>query len=67
MKSKILLSISEDDENVAYLALPEHPGQGTLRATAKQIRLRDLMAYSGADIHLDFDKDGQLIGLEILA
>jgi hypothetical protein len=64
--SKMSLSISDDDDEVGYLVLPGHPGQGTPRAVAKRVRLKDLVTYTGADIHLDFDKDGKLIGLEIL-
>jgi uncharacterized protein YuzE len=63
---RMTLSISEDDEDVAYLTLPDHPGRGTPGVTAKQTRLRDLMAYSGPDLYLDFDRDGKLIGVEIL-
>jgi uncharacterized protein YuzE len=64
---KMTLTISDDDEDVAYLTLPGHPGQGTPGAVAKQTRLQDLMAYAGPDIYLDFDRDGNLIGVEILA
>jgi hypothetical protein len=67
MKPRITLSISEDDENVAYLALPDHPGRGAVGATAKQVRLRDLIEYAGPDLYLDLDKDGKLIGVEILS
>ena len=63
---KMNLTISDDDDGVGYLALPGHPGPGTPRAVAKQVKLKDLVIYGGADIHLDFDKDGNLIGLEIL-
>ena len=63
---KMNLTISDDDDGVGYLVLPDHPGPGTPRAVAKQVKLKDLVIYGGADIHLDFDKDGNLIGLEIL-
>ena len=63
---KMNLTISDDDDDVGYLALPGHPGPGTPRAVAKQVRLKDLVTYVGADIHLDIDKDGNLIGLEVL-
>ena len=64
---KMTLTISDDDEDVAYLALPAHPGPGTHGAVAKQTRLLDLMTYVGPDLYLDFDQDGTLIGIEILA
>ena len=65
--AKIKLKTSEDDEDVAYLTLPKHPGQGVSGAFQKQTRLLDLMKYSGPDVYLDFDKDGNLIGIEIFA
>jgi hypothetical protein len=64
---KMTLTISDDDEEVAYLTLPRHPGRGSAGAVVRQTKLRDLMRYSGPDIYLDFDKDGYLIGVEILA
>jgi hypothetical protein len=67
MNHGMTLSISEDDENVAYLALLDHPGRGEPGVVAKQIRLRDLVEYSGPDLYLDFDKNGNLFGVEILA
>jgi Protein of unknown function (DUF2283) len=66
MEPRMTLEISVDDEDVAYLTLPDHQGRGTPGVTVKQTRLRDLMAYSGADLYLDFDKDGKLIDVEIL-
>lgn len=64
---KITLTISDDDEDVAYLTLPKHPGQGTPGAVRKQTRLLDLVNYVGPDVFLDFDKDGNLIGIELLS
>jgi hypothetical protein len=60
------LTISDGNEGVAYLTLPEHPGKGTPGAVAKQTRFLDLMTYVGPDIYFDLDKDGTLIGVEIL-
>ena len=71
MKNKITFTLyegeDEDDNDVAYITLPEHPGKGVSGAVSKQIRLLDLTAYDGPDIYLDFDSKGHLIGLEILA
>jgi hypothetical protein len=61
------LSISHDDPDVGYLTLPDHPGQGLAGAAVKQTRLRDLIDYAGPDLYLDFDINGKLIGVEILA
>ncbi len=62
----IELEISADDEGVAYLTLPHHPGRGKSGASSKQVRLHDLIKYPGPDIYFDFDKNGHLIGIEIL-
>jgi hypothetical protein len=69
MRDEIMkLSISNDDEEVAYLYLPDHPGKGTIGCTLKQIQLIDLIGrYSGPDIILDFGNSDTLIGIEILA
>ncbi|MGJ4893926.1 DUF2283 domain-containing protein [Bradyrhizobium sp. HKCCYLRH3059] len=63
----IALRVSADDPNVAYLMLPEHPGSGTKGCSARQVPLSDLLSYVGADIILDLDADGRLIGIEVLA
>jgi len=69
MKNKISFTVYEGDEDndVAYITLPEHPGKGTSGAVSKQIRLLDLATYVGPDIYLDFDSKNHLIGLEIIA
>lgn len=68
MKSakKIELKVSEDDDGVAYLTLPGHPG--TLPGIVKKsVQLRDLIdRYVGPDLVFDFDENDQLIGVEIL-
>jgi uncharacterized protein YuzE len=65
-QKKFELSVSDDDPDVAYLALPGHPGRGVPRAVAKQVRLLTLLQYVGPDIHLDLDADGHLIGIEFV-
>jgi uncharacterized protein YuzE len=67
MTNRIALSVGGDDEDVAYLLLPDHPGAGVPHAVARQIRLLDVLKYDGPDINLDFDARGRLIGIEILA
>jgi len=65
---KIKLVLSADDEDVAYLYLPDHPGEGQAGCVSKQVRLSDLIAgLDGPDVYLDFDKNQKLIGIEILA
>ena len=72
---KLELHLSErqdsepDDEEdlVAYVSLPAHPGRGTQGVVKKQIRLRDLVGDHGSlDVYLDFDGNGQLIGMELV-
>ena len=59
------LRVSDDDEDVAYLRLPSHPG-GEVRVS-RSVRLVDLIGpYQGPDLAFDFDQDGLLIGIEIL-
>ncbi len=60
------LQVSEDDQDVAYLRLPSHPGETC--KMSKSIKLAELMgSYTGPDVVLDFDQDGVLVGIEILA
>jgi hypothetical protein len=63
--SKIELKVSEDDGNVAYVSLPDHPGKGTFGVVKNTLRLRDIYSdYVGPDLLLDFDKEQRLIGIE---
>ena len=62
----IQLKISADDDEVAYLFLPNHPKQVVPGIVKKQTRLSDLIdGYKGPDIYLDFDEEGKMIGIEI--
>lgn len=65
---KIELQVSEDEPGVAYLRLPAHPGRGTRGAVQKTLSIYDLLPnYCGPDLEFDFDANGELIGVEILA
>ena len=67
MKREIKLRISEDDADVAYLQLPAHPDRGRRGVVKKTIRLSEhLPDYKGADLYLDIDEHGEVIGIEIL-
>jgi uncharacterized protein YuzE len=62
----IQLKVSSDDDEMAYLFLPDHPKQVVPGIVKKQTRLSDLVdGYKGPDIYLDFDEDGTIIGIEI--
>ena len=64
---KIELKVSADDEDTAYLSLPDFPAPSFSGVVASTTRLKNIHQYAGPDIFLDFDKDGRLIGIEILA
>lgn len=67
-KKNFRLRVSENDPDVAYLALPGHPGAGLPNIVKKQISLADqIEGYVGPSVYLDFDATGLLIGIEILA
>lgn len=54
--------------NASYLYLPEHPGVDSSGCVANTIPLHQIVeGYLGPDINLDFDGQGRLIGIEILA
>ena len=59
--------VSPSDPEVAYLYLPDHPGPGTTGASVRQVRLAGVIpGYNGADLLVDFDKEGRVIGVEVL-
>lgn len=65
-KTKIKLE-SNKDGDMAYLFLPKHPGKSISGITAKQISLHSIISdYHGPEIILDFDKSGEIIGMEFL-
>ncbi len=66
-EKRISLAVSADDQDVAYLYLPDHPGRAAPGVVVKQVRLSSLLKYTGPDLYLDFDAHGRLIGLEVLA
>ncbi|MDU3160351.1 MAG: DUF2283 domain-containing protein [Hafnia alvei] len=66
MNQKIQLQ-TNDDGDIAYLILPKHPGKGSAGAVAKVIPIHEIIAnYQGPEVFLDFDKNGMMIGIEVL-
>jgi hypothetical protein len=64
---KMELQVSSDDDEVAYLELPGHPGSSP-GVVKKTVSLRELLGdYSGPDLNFDFDENNMLIGVEVLA
>ncbi len=63
---QLWLEKSKDDDNVGYLYLPTFPAKSK-GCIAKQISLHKLMKnYKETPIYLDFDKNENLIGIEIV-
>ena len=70
------MHLNGDENDVGYVCLPSHPGKGTANCVAKSISMRDLFLeldredllkmLLGTDIILDQNKDGNIIGIEIL-
>ena len=50
-----------------YVALPDYPAEIVPGLVKKSISLDDIYDYNGARIQLDFDKEGRLVGIEIVA
>lgn len=60
------LKVSDDDEGVAYLRLPRHPGTAP-SIVKRTLSIRDLVGdYVGPDVNLDFSEGDVLIGIEIV-
>ncbi len=65
---RIELKIGSEDGKVGYVSLPDHPRDTVPGCVSYQKRLADLIEdYEGPDLYFDFDKNGCLIGIEILA
>lgn len=64
---KFVLELSRGRHEVAYLKLPSYPS-GQICKMSKSVRLFDMIGkYPGPDVILDFDEEGVLVGIEILA
>lgn len=64
MEKKIRVQFEGEDAHTAYVALPGHRHEPGI--VSKTVILGELIDYKGPQIHLDLDKDGTLIGIEIL-
>lgn len=65
MQNKIIVKISEDDESVGYVYLPNELDEEK-KKVKKTINLSDVIDYEGVPICLDFNEDGVLLGIEIV-
>ncbi|MEW5251518.1 DUF2283 domain-containing protein [Microbulbifer discodermiae] len=67
-KNFILKVSGGDGGEDAYLMLPGHPKATVAGIVKKTESLRDFIKeYKGPDLYFDFDKDGTLIGIEVLS
>lgn len=63
---KLEFTLSEDDEDVAYLKLKGHPGTRA-GVVKRSVSLRELLGdYAGPDVYFDFDEGNVLVGIEIV-
>jgi len=65
VEKKIRVSCVGEDAHTAYVALPGHRSEPGI--VSKTIILNEVLAFKGPHVHLDIDKEGRLIGIEILA
>jgi len=63
-RQKIRVQLVGHDAHTAYVALPGHRSRAGM--VSKTILLDDILDYTGPRVHLDLDKNGTLIGIEIL-
>ena len=62
---KIRVKLVGDDAHTAYIALPGYRNEKGI--VAKSVRLDGVIAdYKGPMVVLDFNKEGVLIGIEVL-
>jgi|LakMenE18May11ns_1017448.scaffolds.fasta_scaffold9487908_2 hypothetical protein len=66
MNEKIRVKTNQDSRT-AYLKLPGYPEEITPGLVAKSISLDDIYDYEGPRVQLDFNKEGKLIGVEVVA
>ena len=64
---KLELVIGGDTGSAAYLTLPNHPGRGKAGVVSETKPLDELIGRPcGAEVYLNFDAAGNLIGIELL-
>lgn len=67
-EKKIRAKITGTQSETAYITLPEFPAEQQSGCVAKTICLDNLIdGLKGPRVNLDFNRDGVLIGIEILA
>ena len=58
---------ADPDPPLGFLYLSKHPGKAASGMVGKQVWLHErIVDYKGPSIYLHFDKEDELIGMEIL-
>jgi len=66
-KQAIRVKLVGRNAATAYVALPGYPDKPIPGVVARTVNLDDLLPdFVGPRVHLDFNQDGRLIGIEIL-
>ena len=65
VEKKIRVEFEGEDAHAAYVALSGHRHEPGI--VSKTIILNEVLDFKGPHVHLDLDKEGRLIGIEILA
>jgi hypothetical protein len=63
MSTKVRVNKSE----TVYVAMPDYPKEIVPGVVKKSVSLDDIYDYDGPRVQLDFDADGRLIGVEVVA
>jgi hypothetical protein len=67
MSGRIKIKMERPDSDTVYVALPGYPDPIKPGVVRKSVSLDDIFEYRGPRVQLDFDEDGILIGVEIVA
>ena len=67
-KAQIRVRISGTESENAYVTLPGYPVEPQGGVVSRTISLEEVIpGFKGPCVNLDFDRDGLLIGIEIIA
>ena len=67
-EGKLRVKMRGMDSDTLYVFLPGYPAEPKCGIVTKTICLDDILSnFSGPRVNLDFDKTGQLVGIEVLA
>lgn len=67
MSGKIKVKMLYPDSDTIYIALPGYPEPVKPGVVKKSVSLDDIYDYQGPRVQFDFDENGNLIGVEVVA